>query len=99
MPLPFLALDAMLSKAVKDHLSNVFFRFNGKEIAGIFRQTTQEGISGFVSGNLLSISCASIDVAGVICGDKVEIDAQDYEVTTIEPKGSWVMLRLIRARG
>jgi hypothetical protein len=98
MPSPFAALEALVNRAVREHLANAEATFGTATVYGLYRQTYAEELSGMAAGASLVFECEAADVPGIEYGSALSIAGTSYTVASVEPDGTgWMRLILQRA--
>ena len=60
------------------------------EVSGLFDNGYQAALAGFIESSGPSFMCASSDIADVVQGSTLSIDAIGYRVTRVSPDGTGV---------
>ena len=87
MPAPFAALEARINAAVAQHLANATADFGGGVLVDVIFDNAY--ISPFgMDGTSPAIQCAAADVAAVVRGTGVTVNAVNYKAVRKESDGA-----------
>jgi endonuclease YncB( thermonuclease family) len=59
-------------------------------VRGIFDDAYQTTSNGFIESSAPQFQCATADVASVVQGQTITVNAKNYLVTTVQPDGTGV---------
>lgn len=92
---PFAAIEQSINAEVLANLANAAATFGGAQVPVIFDNSYAQAMAGMVEASMPSCQAATADVAALVQGSTLTINAMSYRVTEVHPDGTGLTTLLL----